>query len=116
MTSSARARQGPAQGDATINSNYRHSDSAPIHPVARSLLRTGTPEPRIKLLLLEMGIEHGVIKMKKIIVLVVLICALGFFASHPSVGVPRQAAVETPSPLATMQAARWLPTEAYDAI
>jgi hypothetical protein len=52
---SARARQGPAQGDATINSNYRHSDSAPIHPVARSILRTGTPEPRIKLLLLEMG-------------------------------------------------------------
>jgi MFS family permease len=55
MTPSARARQGPAQGDATINSNYRHSDSAPIHPVARSILRTGTPEPRVKLLLLEMG-------------------------------------------------------------
>jgi hypothetical protein len=54
--------------------------------------------------------------VKKIIVLVVLICALGFFASHPSVDVPRQAAVETPSPLATMQASRWLPTEAYDAI
>jgi len=63
-----------------------------------------------------MGIKHGVIKMKKIIVLVALICALGFFASHPSVDAPRQAAVETPSPLATMQASRWLPTEAYDAI
>jgi hypothetical protein len=63
-----------------------------------------------------MGIEHGVIKMKKIIVLVALICALGFFASHPSVDAPRQATVETPSPLATMQASRWLPTEAYDAI
>jgi hypothetical protein len=55
MTPSARGRQGPAQGDATINSNYRPSDSAPIHPVARSILRTGTPEPRIKLLPLEMG-------------------------------------------------------------
>jgi hypothetical protein len=54
--------------------------------------------------------------MKKIIVLIVLICVLGFFASHPSVDVPRQAAVETPSLLATMQASRWLPTEAYDAI
>src|SRR6266853_1168754 len=74
--SSPRARQGPAQGDATVNSNYRRSDSAPIHPVARSILRTGTPEPRIKLLLLEMGIKHGIIKMKKIIVLVALICAL----------------------------------------
>jgi len=54
--------------------------------------------------------------MKKSIVLVALICALGFFASHASVDVPRQAAVETPSPLAMMQASRWLPTEAYDAI
>jgi hypothetical protein len=55
MTSSARARQGPAQGDATVNSNYRLSDSPPIHPVARSILRTGTPEPRIKLSRLKMG-------------------------------------------------------------
>jgi hypothetical protein len=54
--------------------------------------------------------------MQKIIVLVALICALGFFASHPSADVPRQAAMETPSLLAMMQAPRWLPTEAYDAI
>jgi hypothetical protein len=54
--------------------------------------------------------------MKKIIVLVALICALGFFASHPSVDAPRQAPVETPSPLAMMQPSRSLPTEAYDAI
>ena len=54
--------------------------------------------------------------MKKIIVLVALICALGFYASHPSADAPRQAAMETMSPLAMMQASRWLPTEAYDAI
>jgi hypothetical protein len=54
--------------------------------------------------------------MKKIIVLVAFICALGFFASHPSADPPRQAAMETLSPLAMMQASRWLPTEAYDAI
>ncbi len=53
--------------------------------------------------------------MKKIIVLVSFICALGIFASHPSVDSPRQAAMETLSPLAMMQASRWLPTEAYDA-
>jgi hypothetical protein len=115
MTASARARHGPAQGDATVNSNYRLSDSPPIHPVARSILRTGTPEPRIKLSRLRMGVENREIKMKKIIVLVSFICALGIFASHPSVDSPRQAAMETLSPLAMMQASRWLPTEAYDA-
>ena len=46
--------------------------------------------------------------MKKIIVLVVLICALGFFASQPSVDVPRQAAVETPSLLANFGCKRHL--------
>ena len=54
--------------------------------------------------------------MKKIIVLVAFICALGFYASYPSTDAPRQAAMETLSPLAMMQASRWLPTEAYDAI
>jgi hypothetical protein len=54
--------------------------------------------------------------MKKIIVLVAFICALGFFASHPSADQPRRAAMETLSPLAMMQAPRWLPTEAYDTI
>src|ERR1035437_9103868 len=113
MTASARARHGPAQGDATVN--YRLSDSPPIHPVARSILRTGTPEPHIKLSRLRMGVQNREIKMKKIIVLVSFICALGIFASHPSVDSPRQAAMETLSPLAMMQASRWLPPEAYDA-
>jgi hypothetical protein len=54
--------------------------------------------------------------MKKIIVLVACTCALGFFASRPSVDAPRQAAMGPLSPLAMMQASRRLPTEAYDAI
>jgi hypothetical protein len=37
---------------------------------------------------------------EKNIVLVAYICALSFFASHASVEAPRQAAMETPSPLA----------------
>jgi hypothetical protein len=53
--------------------------------------------------------------MKKIIVLVAFICALGFYASRPSVDAP-QAATEKLSPLAMMPASRSLPTEAYDAI
>jgi hypothetical protein len=61
-------------------------------------------------------LENREIKMKKIIVLAAFICALVFFASHPSADAPRQAAMETLSPLAMMQASRWLPTEAYDAI
>ena len=52
--------------------------------------------------------------MKKIIMVVALICALGAFAVRPSVEAPRQAATETLSPLAMMQASRSLPTEAYD--
>ena len=63
-----------------------------------------------------MGIENREIKMNKIIVLVALISALGFFASHPSVDAPRQVAMETLSPSAMMQASGWLPTEAYNAI
>jgi len=54
--------------------------------------------------------------MKKIIVFVACMCALAVFASRPSVGVQSQAAMETLSPSAMMQASRWLPTEAYDAI
>ena len=54
--------------------------------------------------------------MKKIIVLVAFICALGFFASHPSVDAPSQADMKTLSPLEMMQVSGWLPTEAYDAI
>jgi hypothetical protein len=62
------------------------------------------------------GIENREINMKKIMMFVAFICALGFFASHPSADVPRQAAMETLSPLAMMQVPRSLPTEAYDAI
>jgi hypothetical protein len=54
--------------------------------------------------------------MKKIIVLVAFICALGFYASRPSVDAPQEAATEKLSPLAMMPASRSLPTEAYDAI
>jgi hypothetical protein len=54
--------------------------------------------------------------MKKIIVFVAFMCALAAFAGRPSIDVPRQAAMETLSPSAMMQASRWLPTEAYDAI
>jgi hypothetical protein len=54
--------------------------------------------------------------MKKILVFVAFMCALAALAVQPSVDVPRQAAMETLSPSAMMQAPRWLPTEAYDAI
>jgi hypothetical protein len=91
-------------------------NSFPIHPVARLILRTGTPEQLIKLPRLEMGHwKTGEIKMKKTIVFVALIFALGAFAGRPSADVPRQAAMETMPLLAMMQAPQWLPTEAYDA-
>jgi hypothetical protein len=52
--------------------------------------------------------------MKKIIVLVALICALGAFAVRPSPDVPSHAARQTLSPLAMMQESRTLPSESYD--
>jgi hypothetical protein len=58
--------------------------------------------------------ETGGIKMKKIIVFVALVCALGAFVGRPSADVPHQAAVETLSPFAMMQESRSLPTEVYD--
>jgi hypothetical protein len=52
--------------------------------------------------------------MKKIIVFVALVCALGAFVGRPSADVPHQAAVETLSPFAMMQESRSLPAEVYD--
>jgi len=55
--------------------------------------------------------------MKKIIVLVVLVGAVGAFAHRPSADVvPRQGAVETLWPLDMTRASRELPTEAYNTI
>jgi hypothetical protein len=54
--------------------------------------------------------------MKKILMLVALICAVGAFAGRPSADVPRHAVLETLSPQALMQESRLLPAEAYDAI
>jgi len=54
--------------------------------------------------------------MKKILMFVALISALGAFAGRPSADVPRHAVLETLSPQAMMQEPRWLPTEAYEAI
>jgi hypothetical protein len=61
-------------------------------------------------------VEKRGIKMKKILVFVAFMCALAALAVQPSVDAPRQAAIETLSPSVMMQAPRWLPTEAYDAI
>jgi hypothetical protein len=52
--------------------------------------------------------------MKKIIVFVALIFALGAFAGRPSADVPHQATMDTLSPLAMMQESRTLPSESYD--
>ena len=52
--------------------------------------------------------------MKKVIALVAFICALGAFVARPSADAPRQATIETLSPLAMMQESRSLPTEVYD--
>ena len=54
--------------------------------------------------------------MKKIIALVVLVCAVGAFAHRPAAEVSRQRAVETLWPLDMTRASRELPTEAYDTI
>jgi hypothetical protein len=54
--------------------------------------------------------------MKKIIVLVAVICALGALAGRPSADVPGHAARETLSPMWMAQSSQSLPTEAYDAI
>jgi len=54
--------------------------------------------------------------MKKIVVLVAFMCALGAFAGRPAADVAGHAALETLSPQAIMQASQSLPTEAYEAI
>jgi hypothetical protein len=54
--------------------------------------------------------------MKKIIMFVAFMCALAVLAGRPSADVPRQAAMETLAPFATMQVSQSLATEAYDAI
>jgi len=54
--------------------------------------------------------------MKKFILLVAAICALGAFAGQPSADAPHHAARDTLSPLAMMEVARDLPIEAYQAI
>jgi hypothetical protein len=62
------------------------------------------------------ALQAGGIKMKKVIVFVAFICALGAFAGLPSANVPSHAALETLSPMAMTQERQSLPTEAYDAI
>jgi hypothetical protein len=54
--------------------------------------------------------------MKKFILFVAAICALGAFVAQPSADASRHAARDTLSPLAMMQGARDLPIEAYQAI
>jgi hypothetical protein len=85
-------------------------------PLRKCILRTGAPEPHIKLSGLKIGVGHRGIKMKKIIVFVAFMCTLAVLVGRPSADVPRLAALETLPLLATMQSSTWLPTEAYDAI
>ncbi|MBR1144288.1 hypothetical protein [Bradyrhizobium sp. AUGA SZCCT0431] len=54
--------------------------------------------------------------MAKITAVIAVMCALSAFVGYPSAEERRQSAMETISPLAMMQTARVLPTEAYDAI
>jgi len=54
--------------------------------------------------------------MKKLVVLLAFICALGAFVGRPSADVPGHVALETLSPQTIMQASQSLPTEAYEAI
>lgn len=54
--------------------------------------------------------------MKKLVVLVAFMCALGALAGRPSADVPGHVALETLSPQTIMQASRTLPSEAYEAI
>ncbi|MBR1252004.1 hypothetical protein JQ609_34455 [Bradyrhizobium sp. AUGA SZCCT0169] len=54
--------------------------------------------------------------MTKITAVIAIMCALCAFVSYPSAEERHQSAMETISPLAMMQIARVLPTEAYDAI
>ncbi|MBR1226842.1 MULTISPECIES: hypothetical protein [unclassified Bradyrhizobium] len=54
--------------------------------------------------------------MARITAVIAVMCALCAFVSYPSAEERQQSAMETISPLAMMQTARVLPTEAYDAI
>jgi hypothetical protein len=65
---------------------------------------------------LEDASQNRGLQMKKIVVLVAFICALGAFAGRPSADVPVHAALDTLSPQTIMQASQSLPTEAYEAI
>ena len=56
------------------------------------------------------------IKMKKIIVLVAFVCAMGALVARPQADVSRQATAEPLAMLAMMPAPHSLKTEAYDAI
>jgi hypothetical protein len=54
--------------------------------------------------------------MKKIIVLVAFVCAMGALVARPQADVSRQAAAEPQAMLATLAAPHSLTAEAYDAI
>ena len=60
--------------------------------------------------------NKGEIEMAKITAVIAVMCALCAFVSYPSAEERQHSARETISPLAMMQTARVLPTEAYDAI
>lgn len=60
--------------------------------------------------------NKGEIEMAKITAVIAVMCALCAFVSYPLAEERPLSAMETISPLAMMQTARALPTEAYDAI
>jgi hypothetical protein len=92
-----------------------------IHPPFTALAgrsrKTGVSELLINLPGLERRYKKaGRRNMKKFILFVAAICALGAFVGQPSADASRHAARDTLSPLAMMQVARDLPIEAYQAI
>ena len=54
--------------------------------------------------------------MTKITTVLVVMCALSAYVGYPSAEERHQSAMETLSPTTMAEAARSLPTEAYDAI
>jgi hypothetical protein len=54
--------------------------------------------------------------MTKITTVLAVMCILGAYVSYPSAEERRQSVLETLSPTTMAEAARSMPTEAYDAI
>lgn len=120
MSPASRTLEPDASGGELVKIRFTLPLRTPaIHRTPRRLPPTDQMEPHIKLPRLGTGHaensekQQGEFNVKKITVVIALMCALSAYVSYPSATVSGGA---TPSLALTMQESRSLPVEAYDAV